>query len=263
MRPRAFARIALALGFTAGATVVLGAALPVKKSVVYSFAGQPDGHGPEAGVIAVGGTLYGTTAEGGSYGYGTVFSLTEHGDETVLHSFDGYTDDGVTPSADLLNVRGTLYGTTSGGGASGVGTVFSISANGQYSELYQFKGQNGDGQEPYDGLVNVCGVLYGTTVYGGKNGLGTIFSITSGGVEKVIYSFAGTKDGAYPQAGLIAIHDILYGTASAGGPNCGSYGCGTLFRITKAGVLKVLHAFGSNTKDGFLPVSRLTYLSMG
>ncbi|MGA8326822.1 MAG: choice-of-anchor tandem repeat GloVer-containing protein, partial [Candidatus Cybelea sp.] len=56
---------------------------------------------------------------------GTVFSVTTSGTETVLHSFGG-SGDGAHPDASLLNVNGTLYGTTGGGGAHGDGTVFSL-----------------------------------------------------------------------------------------------------------------------------------------
>jgi uncharacterized repeat protein (TIGR03803 family) len=73
----------------------------------------------------VGGTLYGTTAGGGAYEKGTVFSMSPTGTEKVLHSF-GYGSDGAAPLAGLVKVKGTLYGTTSAGGTYGNGTVFAL-----------------------------------------------------------------------------------------------------------------------------------------
>lgn len=74
----------------------------------------------------MGGTLFGSTYQGGTGGYGTVFRITTSGAESVLYSFAGGSD-GVYPDGNLTDVGGTLYGTTQGGGASGLGTVFSLS----------------------------------------------------------------------------------------------------------------------------------------
>jgi uncharacterized repeat protein (TIGR03803 family) len=89
------------------------------ENVLHDFSGTPDGNFPFAGLVDMNGILYGTTANGGTYGYGTVFSITASGTETVLHSFgEGYANDGVVPEAGLIDVNGTLYGTTSQGGIS-------------------------------------------------------------------------------------------------------------------------------------------------
>ena len=100
-----------------------------KETVLYSFAGEPDGEFPVAGLLNVKGTLYGTTADGGARcsprGCGTVFAITLSGAETVLHTFRRI--DGEYPAASLIDVNGTLYGTTVYGGADGGGTVFSLS----------------------------------------------------------------------------------------------------------------------------------------
>jgi uncharacterized repeat protein (TIGR03803 family) len=100
--------------------------------VLYSFAGGSDGNGPHAGLVDVGGTLYGTTVWGGAYATtygehgGTIFSVTRGGKEKILHSFGSGTD-GTAPYASLIDVNGTLYGTTLAGGTSGNGTVFALS----------------------------------------------------------------------------------------------------------------------------------------
>jgi uncharacterized repeat protein (TIGR03803 family) len=73
-----------------------------------------DGEYPNAGLINVNNTLYGTTYGGGAYDDGTVFSITTSGKTTVLHSF-GMTGDGEYPNAGLIDVGGTLYGTTPAG----------------------------------------------------------------------------------------------------------------------------------------------------
>jgi hypothetical protein len=95
---------------------------PSPYRVLYSFGDPPDGNAPRADVIGKDGTFYGTTAYGGAYrnssglGYGTAFSVTTDGAEKVLHSF-GSADDGSFPSAGLVDVSGTLYGTTFNGGS--------------------------------------------------------------------------------------------------------------------------------------------------
>ena len=95
----------------------------------------------------------------------------------MLHSF-GNGSDGQLPVADLLNVKGTLYGTTQLGGTSNAGTVFEMaSGTGAESVVYSFQSSGGDGTEPVAGLINVKGNLYGTTNTGGANGGGTVFEV--------------------------------------------------------------------------------------
>jgi uncharacterized repeat protein (TIGR03803 family) len=156
-----------------------------KEKVLYSFGyGTKDGSDPEAALVEVKGTLYGTTEYGGgsscgTYECGTVFSITPSGREKVLHSFGAVGGDGAEPEATLLNVNGTLYGTTYEGGAYGVcGTVFSITPSGYETVLHSFK-DNPDGCHPqFSGLSYVNGTLYGTTWWGGAHGVGTVYSIT-------------------------------------------------------------------------------------
>ena len=99
------------------------------ESVVYSFKGGNDGAYPYAGLINVGGTLYGTTSAGGSAncdgGCGTVFKVTPRGAKSVVYSFKGGRD-GAVPVASLISVGGTLYGTAREGGRRGNGTVFAV-----------------------------------------------------------------------------------------------------------------------------------------
>jgi uncharacterized repeat protein (TIGR03803 family) len=223
----------------------------VRYSVLYRFKGAPgDGYIPVAGLLNVKGTLYGTTFLGGANNDGIVFSITPSGEETVLYSFKGGSGDGENPYAGLLNVNGTLYGTTVSGGANGDGTVFKITTSGSETVLYSFKGGSGDGEDPYAGLLNVKGALYGTTQSGGASDDGTVFKITTSGTETVLYSFRGSSDGQYPYASLLNLKGTLYGTTGQGG---GSYRGGTAFAVTTSGKETVLHIFGPGSGDGENP----------
>ena len=98
-----------------------------KESVLYSFgATSADAANPEARLLNVKGTLYSTTFEGGTINDGTVFAITLSGTETVLYSFKAGSGDGANPAAGLIDVKGTLYGTTENGGANQGGIAFSL-----------------------------------------------------------------------------------------------------------------------------------------
>ena len=170
-------------------------------TTLYSFCSQPnctDGEKSYAALIqATNGDLYGTTYDGGANGTGgTVFRITPSGTLTTLHSFcsEGTNPDctdGENPEAGLFQgTDGNLYGTTSGGGANGVGTVFKITPSGTLTTLYSFcPGANTvgctDGEGPLAGLVqDTNGTFYGTTSAGGAtpDGLydGVVFSLSVG-----------------------------------------------------------------------------------
>jgi uncharacterized repeat protein (TIGR03803 family) len=198
------------------------------ETVLHNFpTGSRDGYFLYAGLLNVKGTLYSTTYAGGASSFGTVFSITTSGAETVLYSFKGAPGDGLFPYAGLINVKGTLYGATYEGGANYDGTVFAITTSGAETVLYSFKGGSGDGEDPEAGLINVKGTLYGTTYEGGANGDGTVFKITTSGAETVLHSFGGLGDGALPLAGLLNFEGTLYGTTYEGGAN----GDGTVFSL--------------------------------
>jgi uncharacterized repeat protein (TIGR03803 family) len=245
-------------------------------SLLYSFKGGPDGALPEAGLLNVNGTLYGTTAKGGGAKCkcGTVFTMTPSGTETVLHSFT--VGDGKEPWAALVNVNGTLYGTTVEGGAYNGGTVFEVTTSGKETVLHSFGWHDGDedGLVPHAGLINVNGTLYGTTLTGGSSsscgfsGCGTVFSITPRGAEKVLHSFGKRTDGRNPAASLVEVNGRLYGTTINGGSHActfeGVSGCGTVFTITTSGREKVLHRFaggsdGEHPRAGLIDVKGTLY----
>jgi uncharacterized repeat protein (TIGR03803 family) len=121
--------------------------------------------------------------------------------------------------------------------------------------LHSF-GNETDGRNPTAGLIKVGGTLCGTTEFGGKHNRGTVFSITTGGAEKVLHSFGKAADGSQPLAQLIYVSGMLYGTTSEGGAHaCGRYRCGTVFSVTTRGMEKVLHSF--NGTDGQGPAAGL------
>jgi len=125
-------------------------------------------------------------------------------------------------------------------------------SNSAYKVLHSFKGGTSDGLWPMAELYALNGVLYGTTNFGGENELGTTFTITSAGNERLIYSFG--PDGEYPGNGLIALDGTLYG-ATAGSPSsgyCDGYGCGTVFKMTTSGNEHELYRFKVG-KDGYSP----------
>lgn len=220
--------------------VVFGITLgsPATETILHAFGPSPDGGRPVAPVIDVGGTFYGTTVWGGATtgcdsSCGTVYSVTKSGTETVLHSFGSGTD-GDTPLSGLIDVNGTLYGTTFKGGTNGSGTVFSITTSGSENVIYSFAG-GADGSNPYASPIDVKGTLYGTTYYGGDAscGCGTVYSISASGTEKILHVFTGGSDGAYPQAKLLDVKGVLYGSTHYGGDDkCGAVnGCGTIFAL--------------------------------
>jgi uncharacterized repeat protein (TIGR03803 family) len=240
-------------GSVPGCGTVFKIATSGTESVLYSFKGGTDGASPRAGLVAVSGTLYGTTPQGGGAGCGgegcgTIFNITASGQERLLHRFKGKPD-GAYPQASLIALNGTLYGTTIEGGAckgSGCGTIFTVSTSGKERVLYRFKGGK-DGDYPEAALSVVSGKLYGTTYGGGASGYGTVFEITTSGQEKVLYSFKGGSDGAWPGAGLVAVNGSLYGSTQYGGSRSSScagsgiHGCGIVFKITTSGAESVLH----------------------
>jgi uncharacterized repeat protein (TIGR03803 family) len=217
------------------------------EKVLHSFGNETDGDAPYDSLIEVNGVLYGTTEFGGKYGAGTVFSITTDGTEKLLHSF-GKGTDGSIPEFGLIEAQGTLYGTTYLGGTFADGTVFSISTADAEKVLHSFSGSRTDGNGPAGFLADVHGTLYGTTAFGGKygkDGSGTVFSITTGGTEKVLHNFGRGTDGSQPRAGLIDVKGTLYGTTSGGGA---SY-AGTVFRITTSGTEKTLHSFSNEGRS--------------
>jgi len=206
---------------------------------------------PSARLMASGGTLYGTTEQGGSYGSGTIFSVVTNqpASFSILHYFaavggvNGTNSDGAYSFSGLVLSGATLYGTADGGGAYGNGTVFAVNTNTLVlTTLYNFTGGN-DGSGPHAGLTLSGHTLYGTTLAGGTSGMGTLFAInTDGSGFTNLYSFTGGGDGASPQTDLILSGNTLYGTAAGGGVS----GNGTIFGFTLPRPLLAITRSGTN-----------------
>ncbi len=152
-----------------------------------------DGANPYAGLItnSSGNTLYGTARNGGSSGNGAVFAVNTDGTGfTNLHSFTGGSD-GSHPFGGLILSGHPLYGTASGGGISGAGTVFAINIDGTgITNLHSFTAggydssnnyTNSDGAYPQTGLVISGNILYGAAFQGGSSGVGTVFAVNTDG----------------------------------------------------------------------------------
>ena len=248
---------------------------PGEEGTVYRFAGGAGGAMPFGGVTGDPKTaLYGTTSDGG-LGYGTVFviqPLLPWYIERTVYQFQGGSD-GSTPFATIVQgSAGVLYGTTTAGGASNLGTVFALTPRiskrpdgPEYDEsvLYSFKG-GADGANPSGQLsIGSDGSLYGTTPVGGASGFGTVFRLSpkhgGGFSEQVLYAFGGrgAHDGASPATALYLESQTgsLFGVTASGG----RYDSGTVFKIAKHGNdyrERVLYEFQGNL-DGAGPIGTL------
>jgi uncharacterized repeat protein (TIGR03803 family) len=239
------------------ALATMSSPAPSSYTSLYSFKGGADGAFP-SGLIAVNGTLYGTTNDGGTNNNGTVYEVSTSGKERVLYRFKGGAD-GANPAAGLIVLDGALYGTTTGGGMNESGTVFAVTPSGTERVLYRFKGPP-DGAYPDAGLVALNGVFYGTTIGGGAVNNGTVFALTPAGAARVLYSFKGSPDGASPQTALIAVNGALYGATPFGGTSNEGGAGGMLFEISPAGMERVLYLFQGGP-DGATPNAGLTAMN--
>ena len=228
-------------------------------TTLYSFTGGSGDGGSSMAALVQGsdGNFYGTTSSGGTSGAGTIFEVTPAGRLTTVHSFSGNTDGGRSVAALIQGNDGNFYGTTSGGGPAGQGTVFQCTSAGVYTVLHGFAGS--DGASPMAPLVQGSdGNFYGTTSGGGADsGSGTVFEITPTGTLTIITSFSG-NNGAMPQAGLvIGSNGNFYGTTLANGSGDG----GTVFEVTPSGTLTTLYSF--NGSNGQRPQAALVLGSDG
>jgi len=243
-------------------------------AVLHSFGPDMDGWYPDSSLVydAIG-NMYGTTSEGGPYGFGTVFELAPmmngKWSERVLHAFSLYTED--TPTAPVaFDLQGNLYGTTQLGGL-GWGAVFEMmppgSPGGQWTEsvLYDFTDSD-DGAFPQSGLlVDGSGNLFGTSYYAGIQDSGTVYELkhsAGGWSEDTLYEFTRGNDGANPSGPLICDKKgNLYGTAEIAG--VGEYG--VVFKLSYSGGAwdeSVLFSF-DNGADGGHPENGLTFDPLG
>ena len=241
-------------------------------SVLHAFTDMGgDGDAPYAPVVLdMNGNLYGVAGGGScsnSYiGCGMVYKLSPTAIETILYVFTGGTDGSDAQGAVAIDSAGNVYGTTVGGGASNFGTVYKVSSDGTGTVLHSFAGGS-DGSAPTGGITrDKVGNLYGTIGYGGTSNLGYVFKIDTAGVLTTLHSFNGGSDGQYPYATVtVDAQGNLYGTTTSGGAgkDCGKSGCGTVYRISAAGVEKVLYRFNYSASDGIDPIGTVVRDSKG
>ena len=216
------------------------------QSVLYTFTNGTDGAHPYGGLVFdSAGNLYGTTTNGGAFGHGAVFELTNSGSgwtQTTLYSFQGPPDGGHPYAGLIFDAQGNLYGATTDGGPNSGGTVFRLNQSGghwTFTLLYPFIGPPG---VIYPGpIANLAfdrqGNLWGTTHVDGDHDHGSVFKLTPAQglwTYSDIYSFTGGTDGGYPRSNIVFDGTgNMYGTASSGGAvNCGQASCGVVFEIT-------------------------------
>ena len=204
--------MAASVGLTRPAAASLNAVYAF--SAVDTTQANTDGANP-AGALLLGkdGALYGTTFDGGAGGAGTLFRQQSPGTgHTVLHVFNAATEGSAPIGMLTTGADGLLYGTTSGAGVSGGGTVFKMAANGSgFTVLYSFSGDSGAGGYPAAGLIaGGDGFFYGTTT-GGAAGTGVVYRLAADGTGfTVLHTFTG---GDEPLSRLLAAGDgFFYGT---------------------------------------------------
>jgi uncharacterized repeat protein (TIGR03803 family) len=167
---------------------------------------------------------------------------------TTLQNFN--LANGAFPSGALIrDSSGNLYGTTYSGGTNQLGTIFKIDATGKLTTLYNFQGTS-DGANPASPLVRGSnGSLYGVLCPGACIGpdYGKIFKLTPQNQFSILYSFQGGTDGYSPAVNLAIDGDNnIYGTTKYGGGSGRAIGSGTVFKVTPAGVKKILYNFNGN-----------------
>ena len=260
-------------------------------TVIYSFTGGSDGGTPWTSVtFDAAGNLYGTTVNGGNFGFGVVFELLPNSSgswtESVLHHFTNGADGGTPFGTLLFDASGNLYGTTEGGGdpscnsswPNGCGIVFRLSpTSGGWKGTVLHTFHPAHGSQPQGGVImDSAGNLYGATIVGGENfgcygtGCGVVYKLspTASGpwAFTQLHEFSDQKfnNGFMPMGNLLLDKSgVLYGTASQGGKCTG----GLVYKLTQGSggswIETVLHPFACTTTDGFVPFSGLISDSAG
>jgi MYXO-CTERM domain-containing protein len=171
----------------------------------------------------------------------------------VLHGFAGGATDGANAFGPTILSGTTLYGMTTGGGASSTGTVFKVETDGTgFALLHSFAGGATDGKYPMEALVLSGAVLYGLTNAGGTSNLGVAFKINTDGTGfALLHSFTGgVTEGNSPLGSPTLVGSTLYGMTNAGGAS----DKGTVFKMnTDGSSYALVRSFAGGTTDGANP----------
>ena len=280
--------LAMAAAATLLALAPLNSASAYTHEILHSFcslANCADGEGANGGLLMdLSGNLYGTTQTGGKYGGGVVFKLVPNAKKTkykeyILKNFCAKVNcaDGYEPLGNLImDVDGNLYGTTYSGGQYTSGEIYKLThktGGWTLSVIYSF---NSRGKRPEPGLAysgqasgelwDETSPLFGTTDYGGSNGVGVAYRFTFDGVlatYEIIHSFhTGGEHSAYPSPLLVDQSGILYGVTYYGG----KYDYGALYKLAAGSWTETtLHNFASeqNGTDGSWGSGRLVMNAAG
>ncbi|MBT9597516.1 MAG: hypothetical protein IV094_16155 [Vitreoscilla sp.] len=255
----------LALALALASTLAQAAPISYwKLDLLHSFDDGPGGHHPHGGLVeSPAGVFWGTTNDGGADGgAGTVYKFVPGSAPVVMRTFYADNELGAHPSAGLLADGSMFYGTTSQGGYPDMGTVFRISADGQFAMMHEMDGL--DGRRPYAPLARGAdGALYGGNFYGGANDLGTLFRMDASGAFTVLHAFQPLRsgnDGAHPEGRLVQHKNgFFYGTSLGG-----IHGAGSVFRISPTGAFTSLHSFqGGSSANGCEPRTGLALDAAG
>jgi len=181
-----------------------------------------------------------------------VAALAQAQTVSTVYNFAGGTKGGANPNYVTLvqGTSGALYGTTYNGGAKSEGTFFSVTTSGTFTLLYSFGTASKDGAWPTGGLtLGTDGNFYGTTNLGGSSSQGTVFKMTTAGVETILHNFNSATDGGFPWGPPIEGSDgNFYGTASASAKDQG-----LVYKITSSGTYTTIYAFDGT--HGSVPIA--------
>ena len=212
--------------------------------LIHAFDGEANGQFPYSGVVAhTDGNLYGTTINGGTNGDGIIYRITSEGEFEKLHDFFGFFDGG-SPEAGLVEgPDGLLYGLTTEGGNSNVGTLYQFDPEfSSFIVLHQFDTST-DGASPVgDLLLHSDGSFYGTTTEDGA-GEGTLFRYDVSNMNfEVLHSFDPVADGFAPNGALAEDETgTVYGFCNQGGGLSG----GTAFKYSDADGFQKIYDFSA------------------
>ena len=226
---------------------------------VHSFSIPKKGANPQSTQF-LDNQVYGTTYSGGDFNGGVLYRTELDGSSEVLHQFHPMMD-GQNPNGDLYFApNGAIYGTTRFGGLDESGSIFTITADGNFAAIHYFTGGSG-GQFPYAGITRHSnGNCYGTTLTGGAFGNGTIYCINQTGEFEEVVSFFNFFDGGSPESNLVEVENgKMYGVATIGG----AFNQGTLYELDPvSNTLTVVHSF-QTASDGGNPKGNIILHSDG